>query len=83
MLDEDIKNEVLFDKEYEANCENFTELKSKLMASCPEKANNVCNLVNLLQTKRRGRTVDAYFVQGKQKCTTVWATRIVTLHKFW
>ena len=67
-LDEDIKNEVLFDKEYEANRENFTWLKSKLMAMCPEKANNVSNLVNLLQIKQCGRTLDAYLVQVKQEC---------------
>ena len=67
-LSDSIKNEIIFDSEYDAKKENFDWLSNKLKLLFPSKSNKISDLIQLNQIKQNNRSLKGYVSTIKQEC---------------
>jgi len=67
-LSESVRNQLIFEKEYEGHVSNFKwhEDKLKLLFSRPN--NETSDIINLLSIKQQSRTIDEFVGDIKNKC---------------
>jgi len=67
-LDDAVRNEIIFDPEYDSHSENYEWLSKKLTCLFPLKTNKTTDLLELHQIRQSGRTLEAYASVVKQEC---------------
>jgi len=76
-LEQKVKNCLIFENEYDSNCENYKWVKEKLIQLFPSKENQTTALLDLFDIKQNGRDIKEFVLDIKDNIAHISRKKII------